>query len=89
MRNLIQSTLAVACLVGISLSTMPADAAGSVGVHIGDLGVSIGNGHYYDRHHRRQAYTYPSDWKSYNHPQSWYRGHAHWNDQQHSDWYRH
>jgi hypothetical protein len=34
------------------------------------------------------AYSYPSDWKTYHHQQSWYRSHPHWNDQNHHDWYR-
>src|SRR6185312_5899530 len=36
----------------------PANAANLVGVHVGPvgLGFSVGNGHYYDHHHRRQEY---------------------------------
>lgn len=81
-------SLAVACLAGASFVTVPAVARDVIGVHVGDLGISVGNGHYYDRHHHRQNYTYPSDWKAYHHPQSWYRGHSQWNDRNHSDWYR-
>lgn len=68
---------------------VPANAA-VIGAHVGPIGLgfSVGNGHYYDRHHHRQAYTYPSDWKTYHHPQSWYRSHPQWNDQHGSDWYR-
>ena len=71
-------------------TTIPAGAADIVGVHVGPvgLGFTVGNGHYYDGHHRRQSYTYPSDWKTYHHPQTWYRSHPQWNDQHSSDWYR-
>ncbi len=65
----------------------PVSAAELVGVHVG-LGFTVGNGHYYDGNHRRQAYTYPSDWKTYHHPQNWYRSHPQWNNQGGSDWYR-
>jgi hypothetical protein len=68
----------------------PASATEVVGVHVGDIGLgfAVGNGHYYDRHHHRMAYSYPSDWKTYHHPQSWYRSHPQWNDQNNHDWYR-
>jgi hypothetical protein len=70
--------------------TGPVNAAEVVGVHVGGvgLGFTVGNGHYYDRDHHRQRYTYPSDWQSYHHRQSWYRSHPEWNNQQHADWYR-
>ena len=68
MYNFIKITLAVASLAGMSLSALPASAGETVGIHVGDLGVTVGNGHYYDRSHRRHAYDYPTDWKSYNHP---------------------
>ena len=80
--------------LGLATATLaaagPAGARDVVGVHVGDvgLGFTVGNGHYYDGHHHRQAYTYPSDWKSYHHPQSWYRTHTQWNDQKNPDWYR-
>jgi hypothetical protein len=61
-----------------------------VGVQIGvaGLGLTVGNGYYYDSNNRRQAYTYPSDRKTYRHLQSWYRSHPQWNDQSNHDWYR-
>jgi len=76
MRNLLNVSLTVACLVGASFAAVPAVARDVIGVQGGDLGISVGKGHYYDRHHHRQSYTYPSDWKSYHHPQSWYHGHS-------------
>ena len=56
--------------------------------HDAGVGVTVGNGHYYDSHHRRQAYTYPADWSAYHHPQSWYRSHRGWNDRSSHDYYR-
>jgi len=88
MRNLLNVSLTVACLLGASFAAVPAVAKDVIGLQVGDLGISVGNGHYYDRHHHRQSYTYPSDWKSYHHPQSWYRAHSQWNDRNHADWYR-
>jgi hypothetical protein len=88
MYRILKITLAVAGLAGAALAVVPASAGEIVGVQVGGVGVAIGNGHYYDRHHHRQDYTYPSDWKSYHHPQSWYRSHDQWNNQQHADWYR-
>jgi hypothetical protein len=78
--------LATATLVAAA----PVSAEEVVGVHVGGagLGFTVGNGHYYDRDHHRQAYTYPSDWKTYHHPQSWYQSHRGWNDQKNHDWYR-
>jgi hypothetical protein len=72
------------------MAAFPAAAADVVGVHVSPvgLGFSVGNGHYYDRDHRRRAYTYPSDWRTYHHPHYWYRSHPRWNDQHDSDWYR-
>ncbi len=43
---------------------------------------------YYRDGNRRQQYTYPSDWRKYNRPQSWYRGHPNWHTFDHPDWYR-
>jgi hypothetical protein len=91
MYKIISSSIISLGLIGGAFAvTVPAVGAEVVGVHVGDvgLGIKVGNGHYYDNHHVRQNYTYPSDWHSYKHPQSWYRSHAHWNDQQHADWYR-
>ena len=88
MRNFLNVTLAVVCLAGASLMAVPAAAREAVEMRAGDLRISVGNGHYYDRHHHRQSYTYPSDWKSYHHPRSWYRSHSQWNDRNHADWYR-
>lgn len=88
MYRLLSVTLAAVCLAGASLVAMPAAARDAIGAQVSDLGISVGNGHYFDRHHHRHSYTYPSDWKSYNHPQSWYRGHSQWNDRNHVDWYR-
>jgi hypothetical protein len=71
-------------------ATLPASAADVVGVHVspGGLGFTVANGHYYSRHHRRESYTYPSDWKAYHHRQRWYRRHHEWNNQHSPDWYR-
>jgi hypothetical protein len=88
MHKFISVTLAAACLAGASFAAAPALARETVGVQVGDVGIAVGNGHYYDRHHHRHAYTYASDYKSYNHPQAWYRSHSQWNDRNHADWYR-
>jgi hypothetical protein len=90
MNKIFKGGLAVLGLALISTAAMPAFAAERVGVQVGGagLGFTIGNGHYYDSHHRRQAYTYPSDWKTYHHPQSWYRTHREWNTPDHHDYYR-
>jgi len=88
MRNFLNVTLAVVCLASASFMAVPAAAREAIDMRAGDLSISVGNGHYYDRHHHRQSYTYPSDWKSYHHPRSWYRGHSQWNDRNHADWYR-
>ena len=87
MYNFIKITLAVASLAGASVA-LPASARETVGIHVGNLGVTLGTAHYYDRNHHRHSYRYPADWRSYNHPQSWYRSHPQWNNQQHADWYR-
>jgi hypothetical protein len=91
----LKATAIAAALIGVAFWAMPASAQrdegrdnGHVVIQAGDVGVSIGNGHYYDRHHHRQTYSYPSDWKAYHHPQSWYRGHSGWNDRNQADWYR-
>ena len=92
MNRLLNCAVIALGLTGASFTVAtPANAANLVGVHVGPvgLGFSVGNGHYYDHHHRRQEYTYPSDWRTYHHPQSWYRSHPRWNDQHGSDWYRH
>ncbi len=91
MKNVSGVSIITLALAGGMLGvTAPAFAREVVGVHVGDagLGFSVGNGHYYDRHHRCMAYSYPSDWRTYHHPQSWYRSHSHWNDRDHGDWYR-
>ena len=86
----IGSILAVGLATAPILTINPASAAEVVGVHVGGvgLGFKVGNGHYYDRNHRRRSYTYPSDYKTYHHNQSWYRSHRNWNDENHADWYR-
>jgi hypothetical protein len=90
MIKLIRSSLIAAALAGSCLAIAAPASADVVGVHVGGLGVgiSVGNGHYYDSHHRRQSYNYPSDWSTYHHPQSWYRSHPHWNDSTNHDYYR-
>jgi hypothetical protein len=91
MFNIKRGALSLALLAGASLAVAaPASAAG-VGIHIGGagLGVTVGSGHYYDEHHHRQAYSYPSDWRAYHHRQSWYRSHRSWNDESNADYYRH
>jgi hypothetical protein len=89
MYKILSGTIISLGLIGAVAAASPA-AADVVGVHVGDLGVGIhvGNGHYYDRNHVRQNYTYPSDWHSYHHQQSWYQTHSHWNDEHHADYYR-
>lgn len=91
----IKSAVIASALIGIAFSTLPASAqrdrnydSGRVDIQAGDMGFSIGNGHYYDRRHHRREYTYPSDWRTYHHPRSWYRHHSQWNDRDHGDWYR-
>ena len=88
MSKFLNVALAVACLAGASFTAAPVAASEVIGVHVGDLGVSVANGRSYDRHHHRHSYTYPTDWQAYNHPQSWYRGHSQWHDRNHADWYR-
>jgi hypothetical protein len=90
MHKIISAVLAVGLLGSSVAAIAPASAAEVVGIRVGGvgLGFTVGNGHYYDSDHRRVAYTYPSDWKSYHHPQSWYRSHPQWNDQKQHDWYR-
>ncbi len=91
MYKLVNGTIVAIALVGASLTAAsPAAAKDVVGVHVSDvgLGFTVGNGHYYDRDHHRQAYTYPSDWKTYHHPQSWYQQHSRWNDANDHDYYR-
>ena len=90
MNKIINCGLVALGLTLASTAAMPAFAAEAVGVQVGGvgLGFTVGNGHYYDSHHRRQAYTYPSDWKTYHHPQSWYRTHPQWNTQGQPGYYR-
>jgi len=90
MIKLIRSSLIAVALAGTSVAMTAPAGADVVGVHVGGLGVGItvGNGHYYDSHHRRQAYSYPSDWNTYHHPQSWYHSHPNWNDSSNHDYYR-
>jgi len=90
MLNIVRGSLVTAFLAGASFAVTAPVYAADIGVHVGDvgLGVNVGNGHYYDSHHRRQTYSYPSDWKSYHHPQSWYHSHSSWNDQSSHDYYR-
>lgn len=91
MRKLLNGAAIAIGLASASFAaTAPARAVDIVGVHVGPIGLgfTVGNGHYYDRHHHRQSYSYPADWRTYHHPQSWYRSHPRWNDQNGSDWYR-
>ena len=89
MHKSFKATAIAAALIGVAFSAVPASAQRDrVEIQAGDLGFSIGNGHYYDRHHHRQDYTYPSDWRRYHHPREWYRDHSQWNDRNHNDWYR-
>ena len=90
MNRIFKGGLVVLGLALASSAALPAFAADRVCIQVGGvgLGFTVGNGHYYDSHHRRQVYTYPSDWKTYHHPQSWYRSHPQWNTQGHHDYYR-
>ena len=88
MFNILRRSLAVALLAGASFAVAVPASADVIGVHVGGLGISVGSGHYYDEHHHRQAYSYPSDWKAYHHPQAWYHSHPSWNDSTNSDYYR-
>jgi hypothetical protein len=91
MHKIISGTIIALGMAGATFAAIsPAAAEEVAGVHVGGvgLGFTVGNGHYYDSHHRRQAYSYPSDWSTYHHPQGWYHSHPHWNDQNHHDWYR-
>jgi hypothetical protein len=89
MFNIIRGPLAAALLLGVSLAATAPVSAAVVGVQLGGVGISVGNGHYYDRNHHVRSYSYPSDWKAYHHPQSWYRSHSSWNDANSRDYYRH
>jgi len=84
------SIVALAFAGGMLGAAGPVSAQDRMRVHVGDAGIgfSVDNGHYYDRHHRRHSYSYPSDWRSYHHDRSWYRSHARWNDRDHRDFYR-
>jgi hypothetical protein len=88
MFNVIRGSLVAVLLAGASFAVSAPASAADVGVSVGGIGISVGNGHYYDAHHHRQAYSYPADWKSYHHPQSWYHSHSSWNDQTSHDYYR-
>ena len=90
MKTVLKGTVIALGLTGAMLVAASPASAADVGIRIGGagVGVQIGNGHYYDSHHRRQSYNYPSDWKTYHHPQTWYRSHQQWNDQSGQDWYR-
>jgi hypothetical protein len=91
MNKLLNGAVIALGLAGAPLAAaIPAGAADIVGVQVGPvgLGFTVGNGNYYDRDHHRQSYTYPSDWRTYHHPQNWYRSHPQWNDQHGADWYR-
>jgi hypothetical protein len=84
------AVIALGLTGAVLAASAPASAADVLGVHVGGvgLGITVGNGHYYDRHHHRVAYSYPSDWSAYHHPQSWYRSHPSWNDSTNHDYYR-
>jgi hypothetical protein len=90
MKKLLSGAVTALALTGAAFTATSSAIAADVGVNVGPigLGLKVGNGHYYDSNHRRQAYTYPSDWKTYHHPQTWYRSHPHWNTQGNADWYR-
>lgn len=94
--NVVKCTLVALALVGTA-TTMASAATvvvaaprTGIAVQVGPVGLGVGvnNGYYFDRRHRRQAYSYPSDYQTYHHPRSWYRGHRQWNDQNHRDYYR-
>jgi hypothetical protein len=90
MNNVLKGTIiALGLTSALVMAAGPASAA-TIGVRVGDLGLGfkVGNGQYYDRNHHRQTYSYPSDWKSYSHSQSWYRSHPQWNDHSNPSWYR-
>jgi hypothetical protein len=90
MFKIVSGTVLSLGLIAGAFAASPAVAAEVVGVHVGGVGLGfhVGNGHYYDRQHVRQNYTYPSDYQQYHHQQSWYRTHSHWNEQGHADYYR-
>jgi hypothetical protein len=91
MKKLFGVSIAALAFAGSMLGTAgPVSAQDQMRVHVGDagLGFTVDNGRYYDRHHRRHYYSYPSDWRSYHHDRSWYRSHARWNDRDHRDFYR-
>lgn len=71
MNKIISGTVTALGLAG-AVFVAPVSAADVVGVRVGDVGLrfTIGNGHYYDRHHHRPAHGYPSDWKTYHHRQN-------------------
>jgi hypothetical protein len=81
---------AIAALALGGLAATAVNAAEVVGVRVGDAGVgfTVTHGSYYDGRHHRHYYNYPSDWRTYHHPRSWYRSHRQWNDQNGNDWYR-
>jgi hypothetical protein len=90
MHNTLRAAVIALGLAGASFVMLSPASAAVVGVNVGPvgLGFTVGNGHYYDRNHRYQSYTYPSDWQTYRHPQEWYQSHPQWNNQKHADWYR-
>ena len=89
MKQVLKGALVAALLAG-SVSVGAGSASAAVNFFVGPNGahVSVGNGVWYDNHHRRHYYAYPSDWQSYHHPMSWYRQHPHWRETNHHDWYR-
>lgn len=54
----------------------------------GNSRIPYQTGYYTDDRHQRQSYTYPSDWRRYGRPQSWYQSHPSWHTFDHPDYYR-
>jgi len=86
MRTLVKSAVIALGLVGASVGA--ANAAASFGFVFGPDGarIAVTDGYYYDRYHHRHHYRYPSDWRRYDHPRSWYQSHDNW--WRDRDWHR-
>lgn len=89
MKTALKGALIAALLAGSAAAGAgTASAAARFIIGADGVRIAVGNGYWYDRRHHRRYYSYPSDWKTYNHPMAWYRAHPHWRDVHHHDWYR-
>lgn len=100
MKSKIVSMLGGIAALGVTLAAVPATAdpghgqsrngEGQRGYYPGpgNSRIPYQTGYYMDDRRQRQSYTYPSDWRRYGRPQSWYQGHPSWHTFDHPDYYR-